>query len=362
MRDYSSMLKSLELIFRRLVLQSLRKKNRSRLSQAPIVGLPANPKILLLRQDKIGDVIITTSTVRILRRHFPDARIDIVLGTKNVAASSAAQHYVNTIWVYTKKTLGTIKLLNAIRFQNYDVIVDCLDNPSTTSRLIIRLTNSKYSVGLEDSPSGFYTNSVAVPHKALTHVVERTAKLLTAFGIYPKPSELDLEYQIPAHYSNAAETALGPKTKIRLGINIAAGWEKYWGRENFIKLIQQISSEEIEIVGFANEEFQHELTAISAATELKSAPLASNFDEFAALLSSSDVILTPDTSVVHLAAAWKIPCAVMYSGIVDNLMLWTPYHSPHRVLSTREQSLATITPAEVFASLNELIVLLPKHA
>ncbi len=362
MRDYSFMLKSLELIFRRLVLQSLRKKNRSRLSQASITDLPTNPKILLLRQDKIGDVIITTPTIRMLRQHFPDARIDIVLGSKNVAASSAVQHYVNTIWVYTKKTLGTIKLLNAIRVQNYDIIVDCLDNPSTTSRLIIRLTNSRYSVGLEDSPSGFYTNSVAIPHKAITHVVERTAKLLTAFGINPKPSELDLEYQIPAQYSNSAETALGQKTKIRLGINIAAGWEKYWGRENFIKLIEQINSEEIEIIGFANEEFQHELIAISAATKMTSAPLVSNFDQFAALLSSADVILTPDTSVVHLAAAWKTPCAVMYSGIVDNLMLWTPYRSAHRVLSTREQSLAVITPAEVLTSLNELIDLLPKHS
>lgn len=350
------MLKSLELIFRRLVLQSLRKKNRLRLSQSPITGLPANPKILFLRQDKIGDVLITVPTLRLLRQHFPDARIDIVLGVKNVAASSAVKPYVNTIWVYTKKTLGTIKLLNAIRVQNYDVIVDCLDNPSTTSRLIIRLTNSKYSVGLEDSPSGFYTNSVAIPHKALTHVVERTAKLLTAFGINPKPSELDLEYTIPSQYKNIAETALGPKPKIRLGINIAAGWEKYWGRENFIKLVEQINTEEIEIVGFANEEFQHELIAIAAATNIVTAPLASNFDEFAAMLSSSDIILTPDTSIVHLAAAWKIPSVVLYAGIVEHLMLWTPYHSSHRVCSTREKLLSVIHPEEVLEALNELIV------
>ncbi|MBI3258960.1 MAG: glycosyltransferase family 9 protein [Ignavibacteriae bacterium] len=356
------MLKSLELIFRRLVLQSLRRKNRTDKPQPPLMDLPPNPKILFLRHDKIGDAIITIPSIRILRHHFETAQIDVLLGSKNIAASSAVLHYINKIWEYTKKTFGTIKLLNNIRAEHYDVIIDCMDNPSTTSRLIIRLANAKYSVGLENTPGGFYTHSIPIPDKTTTHIVERTAKMLTVFGINPKPSELYLEYPIPLQYKNAAETAFGSKTNIRLGINIAAGWGKYWGRENFIKLIQQINSEEIEIIGFASKAFQHELIAISAATELISAPLTSNFDEFAALLSSSDVILTPDTSVVHLAAAWKIPCVVLYAGIVDNLMLWTPYRSPHRVLSTREQLLSVIHPEKVLEALNELTVDIKKQA
>lgn len=354
------MFKSIELFFRRCLLLLLRGKNRSQSPKPILNNLPENTKILFLRHDKIGDVLITIPTIRILRHKFPNAQLDILLGTKNQAVASSVLNYCRQTLVYTKKPIEIFILLKRIRAERYDIIIDCIDNPSTTSRMIIRFSKVKYSVGLENTTSGIYTHSVALPDKATTHIVERTATLLHAFGIYPKPSDLDLEYIIPKQYSELAEIALGKKDKIRLGINIAAGWEKYWGRENFISLLHKLQSDELQIIGFATSEFQGELNAISTVTSLRNAPLASNFDEFAAMLSSCDVIFTPDTSVVHLSAAWKIPCLVLYSNIVENHMLWTPYHSPHRVVTTRHPMLSTISPQSVLIEVNELIAQLPK--
>jgi ADP-heptose:LPS heptosyltransferase len=279
----------------------------------------------------------------------------MIFGLKNREAASSVKQYVHKLWLYTKKPLETIRLLTQIRAVRYDVVVDCMDNPSTTSRLIVRFAHARYSIGLENSPSGFYTHSIVLPNKATTHIVERTAMLLHAFGIYPQSSDLDLEYPIQPMVKDIASFALRAKKKIRLGINIAAGWEKYWGRENFINFLNKVRNLEIEVIGFATKEFQDELAAISNATALHAASIASCFDEFAAMLSDSDIILTPDTSAAHLAAAWKIPCIVMYAGVTDTLMSWTPFNSPHRAVSTRETMLSSISPDEVFAAFNELI-------
>lgn len=43
-------------------------------------------RILLVRTDKIGDAIVSTPVLQALRQHYPNARIDVVLGRRNRAA------------------------------------------------------------------------------------------------------------------------------------------------------------------------------------------------------------------------------------------------------------------------------------
>ena len=354
------MVKSLELLFRRFLLLLLRGKIHKNLPNSVLEDALENPKILFLRHDKIGDVLITIPTIRILRKHLPTAHISILLSLKNLAVAPYLRRYTDSKFVYTKKLFETLKLLKSIRAEKFDVIIDCIDNPSTTSRMIIRLANARYSVGLESIYSGFYTHSIQLPDKSTSHIVERTAMLLKAFGICAEPSDLDLEYIIRPELQDYVNKSLGEKKKTRLAVNIAAGWEKYWGQENFRRLIQKLESEHIEIIGFATAEFQSELLAISHGTMLQTAPPASDFDEFAAMLSSCDVLFTPDTSVVHLAAAWKIPCLVLYANIVENMMLWTPFRSKYRAISTKKPQLSSISPDEVLIVIKELIADFPE--
>ena len=53
---------------------------------AAAMGPPLDPKsILLLRQDRLGDVIMSTFLIRALRERFPDVRICLLLGKNNIA-------------------------------------------------------------------------------------------------------------------------------------------------------------------------------------------------------------------------------------------------------------------------------------
>ncbi|WP_075183040.1 glycosyltransferase family 9 protein [Pantoea sp. 1.19] len=43
-----------------------------------------------------------------------------------------------------------------------------------------------------------------------------------------------------------------------------------------------------------------------------------------ALIRRADLIISPDTAIVHIAAAWQKPLVSVYKNVVDNNDLWAP--------------------------------------
>jgi ADP-heptose:LPS heptosyltransferase len=43
-----------------------------------------------------------------------------------------------------------------------------------------------------------------------------------------------------------------------------------------------------------------------------------------ALIAEADLVISPDTSVVHMAAAWKKPLIAVYKDVRMNNRLWAP--------------------------------------
>jgi ADP-heptose:LPS heptosyltransferase len=43
-----------------------------------------------------------------------------------------------------------------------------------------------------------------------------------------------------------------------------------------------------------------------------------------ALIHEADMVISPDTSIVHISAAWKKPLVCVYKNITDNNDLWAP--------------------------------------
>ena len=74
----ASMQKHIERWTRRAFIGSLGLL-RGRRSDGREIGRLDAPRILLIRHDRIGDAIVSTPVMRLLRERFPDARIDILL-------------------------------------------------------------------------------------------------------------------------------------------------------------------------------------------------------------------------------------------------------------------------------------------
>lgn len=352
--------KRVELWLRRRLIQGFgRPVHTVRVTEPHLLpGLPENAKILVLRQDKIGDALVSFPVIRTLHEAFPQATIDVLLGDANYAIRHALSPFIRRAWRYSKRPASILRLITALRAEKYDVVVDLMDNPSTTASFLVRNIRSRYAVGIDKENAAVYTHVVPLADRARVHIVERIALLLLPFGIDPARCDLSLSYPLSPEDVALARERMGQRRRpLRLGINISGtGEQKYWGRENFIALITAIQAahDDVETVVFASPEYEPERHAITRAGG-REAPVAAGFHEFAAMLHECDVIVTPDTSVVHLAAAWQTPCVAMFIHADRNLLPWTPYRSPHEAVCTEKPHLAFIPVADVLPAVERML-------
>ena len=326
-----------------------------------------NSRILLLRQDRIGDVLISTPFFRNLRNQYPKAEIDILLGKNNLGTWKGISHFFNNYFIYDKKLLSTLRVLFRLRRRHYDVVVDLMDKRSKTSELLIKLIKPKISVGTRKSDDDVYTYSVEPLARYKYHIVERTARLLLAFGVDPTVVDLSLEFKISDEDISNAQKKLPVKSKpVRLGINLSGSNNtKYWGTENHQEFLYEVLKiyPDVEIIILITKNTINEAKAYESLIGITAIMPVHSLNIYAAMLSTCDIILTPDTAAVHFATAWKIPCIAIYE-ISDSTNLghpWTPYNSPCRILTTDTGMLPNIKPEEVLKAFNELMVLMKSY-
>ncbi len=318
------------------------------------LALGDSPRILLLRQDRIGDVLVSVPVIRALRHRYPDARLDMLFSRTNFGVRQAVQPYVDHAWRYDKTLAGAVRLLWALRRARYDVVVDLMDNPSANSQLVTRWSGARARVGIRHARAGHYTHAVPLLDQQRVHIVERVAQLLLPFGIDPAAVPLDLAYPLTdADRARARERLGATDLPLRFGINISA---RYWGRDNFIACIrwmQQFDRRFAIWVGGAPDH-QAEVAAITAATGAGAIPPLASFHDFAAIVREFDLLLTPDTSVIHLGAAWKIPTIGLYHTPPGAPLPWYPYRTAYRAL-IHPAGVARIPLADVQDAIRSLV-------
>jgi len=324
--------------------------------QEDVFHLPENCKILLLRQDRIGDVLFSVPTLRALRNKYQAGRIDIILSSKNYGVSNAVNKFVNKIWIYDKEIISISRLIRQIRKENYDIVVDMFDSPSTTSSFFTKYLRIPLILGIDKENRNSYTHVVPLKDKQSVYVVERIANLLTAFGIDPSEIDLSLEYEITDEDKNKADIRMGAKTKpIRLGINLSGSSNaRYWGKENYIHFIRELIKryDNIEIVIFSTLVFSGISKDICKKTGVSQAPLSSKVHDYALLLSTCDIIFSPDTAAVHFASAWKKPCIALY--LLNSGEAPMPWHQ-FKSLKSKGGNLSDISVDEAVQAFDELM-------
>jgi len=118
-------------------------------------------KILLVRNDNLGDLICTTPAIEALRKKYPDAQIDIVVNSYNRIAIDN-NPFVDNIWVYTKpkhkKKIGAklealiskIKVFWNIKKEKYDVSVVFRSEYSPSAEQFSNISGAKIKIGVKD--------------------------------------------------------------------------------------------------------------------------------------------------------------------------------------------------------------------
>ncbi len=348
-------LKNIEILFKKIIRRFVFSENEKfnpTVANSKIPEFENIVTILVLRTDRIGDLLVSIPTFKELRKICPNKKIDVLLSQRNFVAKAGIEKFVDNISVFPKNLIQKLKLLFKIRKKKYDLIIDLFDNASVTNSLLIKILNPKFSLGFEKENKKIYTHIVPLPEKTKIHIVERIAKILVPLGadINFKPERLE--------YPVTSEKLLPPKKSRRVGINICGSEiKKLWNKENWCKLINSIKEKyKFEIVIFGIPRYKNEIEFISKKTNSQIAPFVKQFDKFATMISECDYLITPDTSVVHLGSCFQIPTLAFYHFVSDKFGLpWFPYKTKYTYILSPNDFFEDITPELAFEEFKKLV-------
>ena len=326
----------------------------------PVISSNDAARILLLRQDRIGDVLVSVPVIRALRSHFPTSTIDMVLSMNNISVRQAVAPYINDVILYKKGLIGLLKTRSDLRSVRYDVVVDLTDNASSTSAILIHATRARYAVGIDKENRGVYTHVVPMAERSSVHIVDRISRLLWPFDIDAIHLNMNLAFPLEAQHVQQAhnEVRVASKSSKILGVNISGSQLSRMYPENM--LIEVMASckdqnPEIEIVIMCAPQHREMQQRISTATGCRMIEPSPSFSAWAANINELDAFFTPDTSAVHLAAAFKKPCVVLYKHESADLLPWYPYNSPCFPVVTDGGQISTIPTQTVIEAIDQCL-------
>ena len=335
------MLKKIEIFLRKVILELLllfaRNKNRSRPT------LEREDKILVIRLNRIGDALVTTPLISVLSR-YGNFEVSVLADSKNrfIFENNPS---VKKIFVFEKGLKGFRKTIKELNKQNFALVIDAHPDVSTTVSFIISSLKNTFKIGFKKGNEKIYSDTIPPLPKEKYHIIERLLQFADYLHVnYPK-NTVNVEYPLDkANLDSIEETLkeINPQNKFLVGVNISAGSEaRFWGTENFRKLLDLIKEKNVEFVLLCAPSDSEK--ALEILAEKEHLFVTENFNKFASMISKLDLLFTPDTSVVHLASAYEVPLFGIYVKFKTTEKEWFPFRSDYEIVTTYEPNFKNLS-------------------
>lgn len=314
--------------------------------------------VLFIRLNRIGDALVTTPLFDQLKQN-KNIKIFLLADKKNhfVFRNNPA---IDEVIIFNKGLSGFFEINKIIKSRGISVVVDLHDDISTSVSYLVAIAKVDYKFGLNKSNSNLFTHTVDKLDPNFNHVIDRLLEFLKLFNLPVQKESVSVKYYPSlAEEQEAKEKIqqLNPENKFLIGINISAGSEaRFWGLENYQKLFALLSDYNVKILLLASKNEHHLCREITSEENIY--PLTDSFGIFASAIMQMNFIITPDTSVVHLASVKKIPLFGLYVKYNTTDMIWSPYNTDFEYVVTQEPTLKNISFEEVK---NKLVPFLEKH-
>ncbi len=291
--------------------------------------------ILVLQLKRIGDLVLTTPALAVLRRWFPGARITLAV------AAGCADLLPAIPGVDVRLAGSNFSTWRRLASGRFDVCFDFTGNDR--SAFFALLSGARQRVSFESVKRSRiralaynrFVDSAVREH----HTSEHYLHLLRGMdGVPPDdetaPLALDVSQERRAKAVGLASG--GPFAVVHPG---TARSEKYWVPERWAEVIahvRRVHGLRCVITGGADD-FEHaHIAKIQDALAEPCVDLSGKIDllGFAAVLAEARVCLSCDTAAVHLAAAFGTPQVALFG--VTNPFHWRPRHERAVVISAAQ--------------------------
>jgi ADP-heptose:LPS heptosyltransferase len=285
-------------------------------------------KFLIIRFSSIGDIVLTTPVVRCLRKKYPNAAIHY-LTKKQFGSIIDSNPYVDKVILLKDDINETIV---EVREENYDYIID-LHHNLRTLRIKQALKkvpfNSFNKLNIE---KWILTNFKIklVPHK---HIVDRYMETVQKLGVVNDGAGLD--YFIPekdrVKESDIPFSHLHGYVAIAIG---AAHNTKKLPVEKLKTLAEKIGYPVI-LLGGKDDFPNGEIIAESDPVKIYNACGKFSLNESADLVRRAKLVISHDTGLMHIAAAFKKNILSVWGNTVPSFGM-TPYQTQYEIFQVNK--------------------------
>jgi heptosyltransferase-2 len=295
-------------------------------------------RILILQLQQLGDSVIFTPTLRALREHFPQARIEL-LATSVAAQIYKKSPYIDEVHVARRWTPGRagarvlplLPLLRRLRAARYDCTIADVTEQSFRYTIVAWLLGSPLRAGFDIRGRGFLHNLV-VPYREDETWVEANLSIARSLGATPSSAREEVAYEASDRdrvRQLLAERGHGVEQKIVV-IHTGTNWQsRTWYDDRWATVADALGRSSGATLVFVGSAAEHEdIERIRATMSEPSVSLAGVTDipQLAALCAMADLIVGTDSGPRHIARASGCPHVVVMCSQddTDQWLGWGP--------------------------------------
>ncbi|MEN8208484.1 MAG: glycosyltransferase family 9 protein [Candidatus Fermentibacteria bacterium] len=314
-------------------------------------------RILLLRQDKIGDMIMTLPLIRRLMELYPDTGL-AVLASESNSIILKYEAGLNVI-TYRKNPGGFISSLVEARNFNADAAVDMHMHDSTTSFIYALSCGARWRLHIDRDNRLPFNIRVCAPQDG--HIMDAFAGLLSGLGRKIETAGLKREITLSREETVFAETFWNRSGLLPgdcAAVNISAGGEnRRWGTDRYARVCSSILEMGLKpLILYSPPDRSAACAVQQSEPDVLISSVTPSILHLAALIRGVTILVSPDTSVIHLAASYGIPVVGMFLPSDPSLPRWYPWNVKSEVLTASDHiSIDSVSPEMVSGAVRRLI-------
>lgn len=328
-------------------------------------------KILIIRTDGIGDVLVTIPLFRSLKKLYPEGEIECLIRPNSKEVLENIPYIRRIIQSFSRRS----DIINAIRLrkQEYDVVINPGSDGYFFNHFIAFLVGGKRRVGFAMKGGGFFLTDI-VPWNGEKSIIQLLLDISKALGENEEnPNiELSIANDEDIYGENLLKDIGISKNDLVIGLNPFASHPFIWPIDRFIKLSEKLVKDfNVKIIFIGDEKSEEKIDGIRKFVSVPTFSLAgrTNFGQLVALIKKFSLLLTVDSAPRHIANAVNTPVIVLRNGANSNV-LWGKYSENEHLIyhqapcspcgkkscpESKRVCMTKITPEEVLNCVGKII-------
>ncbi len=292
-------------------------------------GLPRGGRVAVMRLRSLGDCVLTTPALAILRRFRPDLRVSVVVEARWRAVFEGnpdVDEIFEPGWIGLRRARPDL----------------CLNlHGGRRSAWMTALSGARYRAGFGHFRHR-YAYNVRIPRAqdilSVDRMVHTAEHLASAIFYLGAPV---------AEIPRARLTATDKQPAAAVLHAVAATAEKTWRADGFVEVARRLQASHSRVVFIGGP--GDDLSPFREFPVIAGAPLA----EVKNLLSSASIFVGNDSGPAHMAAAFGVPSVVIFG--TSDPAIWGPWRTPAEVVQS-PAGIGAVTVEQVLGALARLRV------